>query len=175
MIPDFPIDIRISLAELNFFLLLPDFANFLPCWLVSAKLTQLTGQKISKVRKQQKKFQFCQSYSYVNRKVWYHQIWIPNNLGYMVLILMNRSRILEDTFWIIVICISEIIGTHYGANRGKEKWSVISRNWVIHFVKRMSCLVDVQSNYAYWVSIIELQNSLYTLNERVNQLFSISY
>ena len=56
MIPDFPIDIRIRLAELKFFLLLPDFANFLPCWLVSAKLTQLTGQKISKVRKQQKKF-----------------------------------------------------------------------------------------------------------------------
>ena len=33
MIPDFPIDIRIILAELNFFLLLPDFANSLPCWL----------------------------------------------------------------------------------------------------------------------------------------------
>ena len=32
MIPDFPIDIRIRLAELKFFLLLPDFANFLPCW-----------------------------------------------------------------------------------------------------------------------------------------------
>ena len=35
MIPDFPIDIRIRLAELIFFLLLlllPDFANFLPCW-----------------------------------------------------------------------------------------------------------------------------------------------
>ena len=29
-----------------------------------------------------------QSYSYVNRKVWCHQIWIPNNLGFMVLILM---------------------------------------------------------------------------------------
>ena len=33
MIQDFPIDIRIKLAELNFFLLLPDFANFLPSWL----------------------------------------------------------------------------------------------------------------------------------------------
>ena len=51
---------------------------------VSAKLSKPTGQKISKVRKQQKKFQFCQSYSYVNRKVWYHQIWIPNNLGFIV-------------------------------------------------------------------------------------------
>ena len=25
-----------------------------------------------------------QSYSYVNRKVWYHQISIPNNLGFIV-------------------------------------------------------------------------------------------
>ena len=33
LIPDFSIDIRIRLAELNFFLLLPIFANFLPCWL----------------------------------------------------------------------------------------------------------------------------------------------
>ena len=41
---------------------------------VSAKLSKPTGQKISKVRKQQKKIQFCQSYSYVNRNVWYHQI-----------------------------------------------------------------------------------------------------
>jgi hypothetical protein len=28
MIPDFPIDKRIRFAEQNFFLLLPDFANF---------------------------------------------------------------------------------------------------------------------------------------------------
>ena len=38
---------------------------------------QATGQRISKVRKQQKKFQFCQSYSNVNRKVWY----ISSNLN----------------------------------------------------------------------------------------------
>ena len=56
MIPDFPIDIRIKLAELKTKLLFPDFANLLPCWLVSVKLTQPTGQKISKVRKQQKNF-----------------------------------------------------------------------------------------------------------------------
>ena len=35
-----------------------------------------------------KKIQFCQSYSYVNRKVWYHQIWIPNSLGFIVSDLM---------------------------------------------------------------------------------------
>ena len=44
-----------KIGRIEIFLLLSDFANFLPCWLVSAKLTQLTGQKISKVRKQQKK------------------------------------------------------------------------------------------------------------------------
>ena len=74
--------------------MLPDFANFLPFWLVSAKLTQLTGQKISKVRKQQKKNQFCQSYSYVNKKVWCHQIWIPSNLDFIMY--------LSKTFWSMV-------------------------------------------------------------------------
>ena len=57
---------------------------------VPAKLRQPTGQRISNVRKQHFFFQFCQSYSYVNRKVWYHQIWIPNNLGFMVLILSPK-------------------------------------------------------------------------------------
>ena len=63
---------------------------------VSAKLSKPPGQKISKVRKQQKQIKLCQSYSYlfhkiilhiatyVNRKVWYHQIWIPNNLFFIV-------------------------------------------------------------------------------------------
>ena len=59
---------------------------------VSAKLSKPTGQKISKVRKQQKKkIQFCQSYSYVNRKVWYHQIWIPSNLYFIVSDLMYMA------------------------------------------------------------------------------------
>ena len=37
-------------------------------------------------------FQLCQSYSYIMRKVWYHQIWIQNNLGFMVsdLILLQQ-------------------------------------------------------------------------------------
>ena len=33
MIPDFPHNIRIRLARLNFFLLCPDVAKSLPCWL----------------------------------------------------------------------------------------------------------------------------------------------
>ena len=51
MILDFPIDIRIRLVELKFFLLLPDFANSLPSWLSQqTKLSKPTGQKISKVQ-----------------------------------------------------------------------------------------------------------------------------
>ena len=87
MIPDFPIDIRIRLAELKFFLLLPDFANFLPGWPAQFWWDSQQGRELAKSGSKKKEIQFCQSYSYVNRKVWYHQIWIPNNLGFMVLIL----------------------------------------------------------------------------------------
>ena len=41
-------------------MLLPDFANFSALVAVSAKLSKPTWQKITKVRKQQKKIQFCQ-------------------------------------------------------------------------------------------------------------------
>ena len=72
-------------------MLLPDVALSLPCWMSQlnfSKLRQPTGQRLSNVRRQQKKLQLCQSYSYVTRKVWYHQIWIQTNLGFIVLILM---------------------------------------------------------------------------------------
>ena len=85
MIPDFPHNIRIRLAQLN--LLRPDIAKSLPCWLSQfrkAKLRQPTGKRLSNVRTQQKKFQSGQSYSYIMRKVWYHQIWIQNHLGFIV-------------------------------------------------------------------------------------------
>ena len=42
------------------------------------------GRELATSGSNRKKIQFCQSYSYVNRKVWYHQIWIPNNLGFIV-------------------------------------------------------------------------------------------
>ena len=54
MIPDFPHIIKIRLAPLKFFLLRPDFAKSLPCWL-SQLLRQPTGQRFCKVRTQQKK------------------------------------------------------------------------------------------------------------------------
>ena len=45
MIPDFPIDIRIRLAELKKNLLLPDFANSLPCWLSQFLVITLSNKK----------------------------------------------------------------------------------------------------------------------------------
>ena len=42
------------------------------------------GRKLAKSGSNNFFFQFCQSYSYVNRKVWYHQIWIPSNLAFIV-------------------------------------------------------------------------------------------
>ena len=68
-------------------MLLPDFVNILPCWLAQFWWDSQQGRELAKSGSNKKKIQFCQSYSYVNRKVWYHQIWIPNNLGFMVLIL----------------------------------------------------------------------------------------
>ena len=90
MIPDFPHNIRIRLVWLKFFLLRPDVALSLPCWLSQfsfSKLRQSTGQRQSNVRTQQKKFQSGQSYSYIMRKDWYHQIWIQTCLGFIALIL----------------------------------------------------------------------------------------
>ena len=78
---------------------------------VSAKLSKPTGQKISKVRKQQFFFQFYQSYSFVNRKVWYRQIWIPNNLGFIV----------SDLMYIPHVCfVMHTCKKH--ATVHKEKW-----------------------------------------------------
>ena len=85
MIPDFPIDIRIRLAELKFFFCcFLTLLIFCPVSWVSFAETSQQGRKLAKSGSIKKKFQFCQSYFYVNRKVWYHQIWIPNNLGFIV-------------------------------------------------------------------------------------------
>ena len=45
------------------------------------------------------KFHLSQSYSYILSKVWYHQIWIQNTLGFMVLILKSSQRKLHNTPW----------------------------------------------------------------------------
>ena len=65
---------KIGLIE--FFLSFPDVAKLLPCWQSQfsfSKLRQPTGQRLSNVRTQQKN-QLSQSYTYVMRKVWHHQI-----------------------------------------------------------------------------------------------------
>ena len=85
MIPDFPQYIWIRLTELEKKLLHPDVAKSLSCWLSQfsfSKLRQPIGQRLSNVRTQhnKQKFQFGQSYSYIMRKVWYHQIWIQTTL-----------------------------------------------------------------------------------------------
>ena len=66
MIPDFPHNMKIRLANWNFCLVRPDVAKLLSCRLFQ--------------------FRLGQSYSYAVKKVWYHQNWIRNNLGFMVLI-----------------------------------------------------------------------------------------
>ena len=80
MMPDFPIDIRIRLAELKFFFVASWLCQFSALLACSVLLRQPTGQS----QEASKKIQFCQSYSYANRKVWYHQIWIPSNLDFIV-------------------------------------------------------------------------------------------
>ena len=57
---------------------------FCPVSWVSFAETSQQGRKLAKSGSNKKNFQFCQSYSYVNRKVWYHQIWIPSNLYFIV-------------------------------------------------------------------------------------------
>ena len=58
--------------------MIPDF----PCW------ASQQGRNLATSGGNKKKFRLGQSYSYIMRKVWYHQIWIQNNLGFIVLILM---------------------------------------------------------------------------------------
>ena len=63
----------------------------LPCSLShSEKLNwdSQQGRDLAMSGRNKQKFQLGQSYSYIRRKVWYHQIWIQNDLGFMVLILM---------------------------------------------------------------------------------------
>ena len=64
MIPYFPDNIRIRLAFLN--------------W------DSQQGRDLATSGRNKQKFQLGQSYSYIMRKVWCHQIWIQNNSGFMV-------------------------------------------------------------------------------------------
>ena len=76
MIPDFPIDIRIRLAELNFFCCFLTLLIFCPVGLLSFAET---ANRVETEQPQDatKKIQLGQSYSYIMRKVWY----ISSNLN----------------------------------------------------------------------------------------------
>ena len=85
----------------------PDVAKSLPCW-----LSQFSW--LGNVRTQQKKL-IGQSYFYTMRKVWYHQIWIPNYHGFIVLILNVHTYFLN---------------CHFG-----QKTQLVPGNWKnVHFI-----------------------------------------
>ena len=88
MIPDFPHIIKIRLAPLKKKLLRPDFAKSLPCWLGQFCWDSQQGRDFAKSGHNKKLFWWGQSYFYIMRKVWYHQIWIQSYFGFIVLILM---------------------------------------------------------------------------------------
>ena len=106
MIPDFPHNIRIRLAQLNFFLLLPDVG--LPCWLSQfrkAELRQPTGQRLSNVRTQQTKISIepilflhyeesLVSSNLNSKQLWFHGAH-PNLLNHMAESLITLFVILS--------------------------------------------------------------------------------
>ena len=84
-------------------MLLPEFAYFLPCWLAQFCWDSQHGRELAKSGSNKNKFQFYQSYSYVNKKLWYHQIWIPNNLGFIVSDLTYIPCLHRTTwFWLLL-------------------------------------------------------------------------
>ena len=91
---------------------------FCPVSWVSFAETSQQGRKLAKSGSNKKNFQFCQSYSYVNRKVWYHQIWIPNNLDFMVLILMY-----VPTSFVCIVFKSEVNGVKVHLDLDIQFWS----------------------------------------------------
>ena len=56
--------------------------------------------------------------NYFNRKVWYHQIWIPNNLDFMVLILMY-----VPTSFVCIVFKSEVNGVKVHLDLDIHFWS----------------------------------------------------
>ena len=84
MIPDFPYNIRIRLAQLDFFLR-PDVAKSLPC---VAFLNRDSQQGRDLATSGCNKKSMGPIFFYTMRKVWYHQIWIQNYFSFIVLILM---------------------------------------------------------------------------------------
>ena len=114
MIPDFHHNIRIRLVRLIFFCCFPDFALSLPWW----QFSWASQQGRHRARAGCNKIILNGPiFSYIMMKVWYHQIWIQNNLGFIVLILIyilwhsSRLKIPQNSlkhytrdYYIIHIC-----------------------------------------------------------------------
>ena len=103
MIPDFPHNIRIRLAQLKFFCYPLTLLSFCPVGCLSLeKLSwdSQQGRDRATSGSNKIKFQSGQSYSYIMRKVWYHQIWIQNYLGFIVsdlMYILHKDRIWMDS------------------------------------------------------------------------------
>ena len=107
---------KIGLIE--FFLLRPDVALSLLCWLsqfIFSKLWQPTGQRQSNVRTQQKIFLIGPILFLYYEEVWYHQIWIQNNLGFIVLILFYIPNDFAAKFDCVCVLFSFYIPQTYFA------------------------------------------------------------
>ena len=104
MTPDFPIDIRIRLADLKFFLLLPDFANSLPCWLPQQNWASQQGRKLAKLGSNKRMFNSAYLILMsIEKSGTYHQIWIPSNLGFIVSDLTYIPCLHRTTwFWLLL-------------------------------------------------------------------------
>ena len=61
-----------KIGKIEIFLLLPDFANFLSCWPAQFWWDSQQGRELSKSGSNKKISTL--PISYVNRKVWYHQL-----------------------------------------------------------------------------------------------------
>ena len=85
MIPDFPHNTCITLKKKCCALTLISLSLAFLNW----DSQQASNLAMSERNKQT--FPLRQSYSYIIRKVWYHQIWIQNNLGFKVLILIKNA------------------------------------------------------------------------------------
>ena len=92
-------------------------------------------------------FQLGQSHSYIMRKVWNHQIWIQNKLGFMVVhTRQNWYNIHLSVYitWYIQLCCPHDIAT-------RESLISIRNIWVLHAALTKNLLCWSQFTFT-WIS-----------------------
>ena len=90
-------------------------------------------------------FQLGQSHSYIMRKVWNHQIWIQNKLGFMVVhTRQNWYNIHLSVYitWYIQLCCPHDIAT-------RESLISIRNIWVLHAALTKNLLCWSQFTFTY--------------------------